>query len=338
MQHAVRSVLAIDASPFGRSLGLIPAMRAFRGAYPRTYLVAAAATGTCQLLTAAGLVGDVVDLGVIKSADGRHAGALKRFVALARRSRRYSFDLILDFSPRLETQIVSRLLVRGMTIAPARLPWAVELLLTFGDARQAARRSHSEDYESVLRQAGVEAMDWEIRIVPSPEDNQHFERLLLQHGSRGGELLVLLYSSDPKSRRGWPVEAFGEIGSRLANNFGARVVVADEPSDRTFTAAVARFVPEGSLKLAAPQALELIAAIARASIVVTDDDAIARLASGVGTPVIEVTDSQAAATAGSRVHRVMHGASRGSVSPDEVYETASAMIQESRSPSLFDRS
>lgn len=336
MRHTANSILAIDASPFGLSLDLVPAMRSLRALYPRALLVAAAPTGTCQLLTASGGVDEAIDLGVLKSTAGRHAGALKRFIALARRSRRYSFDLILDFSPRLETQIVSRLLVRGQTITPVVLPRALEILLMVGDARPPAERSHSDDYLRVLSRVGVEGFNSDLCIKPSSEDNSRFERLLSQSGSRGGELIVLLYASDPGSAHGWPIEAFGEIGSRLANNFGARIVVADEPSDDMFSDRVTAYLPRGTLKLAAPQALELVAALARSSLVVTDDHSIARLAQGLGTRVIEVTDTQSGATTGSGSHRVIRAGNRARISPDEVFEAASVMIQDSRSASLFD--
>jgi len=86
-------------------------------------------------------------------------------------------------------------------------------------------------------------------------------------GSRGGELIALLYAGNPGSKDGWPVAAFGETGTRLANNLGARIIAADEPSDESFTRAASPFSAAGRDKLAKPRAFELMAAIARASIV-----------------------------------------------------------------------
>jgi ADP-heptose:LPS heptosyltransferase len=337
MLYPARSILAIDISSFGQSLSLLPVMRALRTSYPKTFLVAAAPSGTCELLSACGLVDDTISLGVVKLPDRGNAGALKRLVGLVRRSRRYTFDLVLDFSPRLETQIVSRLVLRARVFTPSKLPRSIGMLLELGGASRSAGRSTHSDYANVLQQAGVEMNDARLAIAPPVEEDVRFENRLASSGSRGGELIVLLYASNPESRHGWPVDAFGEIGTRLANNFNARIIAGDEPSDHAFTRAVSAWLPPGAIKLAEPRAIELLAAIARASIVITDEPAIARIASELSTPVIEIADTISTAAASSTTHRIAQGSSRRNVSTDEVYEIAGEMIQENRSPSLFQR-
>lgn len=337
MIYPARSILALDLSPFGPSLALVPAVRALRAAYPKTLLVAAAASGTCELLAATGLVDDAIPLGVIKLPDRGAPGALKRLFGLIRRSRRYNFDLVLDFSPRLETQIVSRLLLRARVFTPSKLPRALGVLMDLAGVNSSASRLAVSSYANVLKQAGVEMNDLRLAVTPPVEEDARFERRLASSGSRGGELIVLLYAGNPESRDGWPAGAFGEIGMRLANNFNARIVAADEPTDNEFTGAVNAFLPLGAIRLAEPRALELLAAIARASLVITDEPAIARIASEMSTPAIEIADTVTASVASSTTHRIAHGSSRRRVSTDEVFEIACEMIQENRSPSLFQR-
>ncbi len=337
MRYSARSILAVDISPFGQSLELLPAMRALRASYPKTFLVAAAPSGTCELLAASRIVDDTIPLGVITFPDGRPSRAIARLWTLLRRSRRYTFDLVLDFSPRLETQIVFRLVLRSRVLTPSRLHRAIGMFLEIGGvARTPVRKPHS-DYANVLQQAGIEMNDARIGITAPVDEDARFEHRLATGGSRGGELIVLLYASNPESRRAWPVDAFGEIGTRLVNNFNARIIVADEPSNDGFTRALSAWLSPSAIKLAAPRALELYAALARASIVITDDPAIARIASELGTPAIEIADASSATPAPSTNHRLAQGSARRQVSTDEVYEIASEMIQENRSPSLFQR-
>lgn len=331
MRYSARSILALDLSPFGRSLALLPAMRALRQAYPKALLVVAASSGTCELLRASGLADETIELGVIKPSN--KSGALRRLISLARRSARYDFDLLLDFSPRLETQIVSRLVLRARTITPSKLPRAIEMLLGFAGVPPRADNSAFADYASVLKQLGVEITDTRLAVTATSDDDARFERLLSRSGSRGGELIVLLYASDLHDGRGWPLEAFAEVGTRLANNLGARIIAADQPSDDAFTNAVAALLPPGVIRLGEPGAAELVAAIARASVVITDDPGIAQIASELHTPVIEIADSSSPAVR----HRVVEASSRKRVSPDEVYDLASEIIQEGRSLSLFER-
>jgi ADP-heptose:LPS heptosyltransferase len=336
-----RSLLAIDMSTFGSSLALLPAMRALRASYPRSVIVAATSSGTCELLKLAGFVDDTIDLGVIKSSDRRYTSALRKLASLIRRSRRYDFDLVLDFSPRLETQIASRLILRARTITPSRLPRAMEAVLDLVGVTGSFDRSGPSNHKRVLEQVGAEMTDTTFRVTLPYEEHARFEQRLVKAGSRGGELLVLFYASNPNDSRGWPVKAFAETATRLANNLGARIIAADEPCDSAFTDALRAFPVAGITtditKLAEPRAVELLAAIARASIAITDEPAIAQLASELGTPVIEIAESASRNFVKSKSHRSMEASSRKRITIDEVYETACELIQESRSPSLFQR-
>lgn len=336
MLFPARAILAIDMSPFGSSLGLLPAVRALRSAYPDALLVGATATGTCELLAAAGLLDDKIDLGVIKLSDHEYRGALRRLAGLIRQARHYSFDLVLDFSPRLETQLAAHLILRARTFTPSRIPRTIELVLDFAGI---PRKSSSDvsKYKTVVEQAGVQIDDPSLRLAVPEDANARFEQRLLKGGSRGGELLVLLYGSDSNSARTWPVERFAEMGRRMSNNFAARAIAADEPSDRAFTEALSTLLPPGAIKLAEPRALELLAAIARASLTITDEPAIARIASELRTPVVEIADTASRSVSTSSTHRILKGSSRKQVTTQEVYEAACGLIQESRSPILFQR-
>jgi len=70
---------------------------------------------------------------------------------------------------------------------------------------------------------------------------------------------------------------------------------------------------------------------------VTDDSEIAKLASELHTPAIEIADSFSLSSPASKGHRIARGSSRERVSPEEVFELASQIVQESRSASLFER-
>lgn len=334
------SILAIDMSPFGASLALLPAMRGLRAAYPKSVIVSAAPTGTCELLSFARVVDGTIDLGIIKPSDHRYTRALGKLVNLIRRSRLYDFDLVLDFSPRLETQIVSRMVLRARTITPSKLPRALEALLDLVGIPGSVDRSLISNHKRVLAQTGAEMTDTTFRVTLPDEEHARFEQRLVKAGSRGGELIVLLYASDPNDSRGWPVDALAETGRRLANNFDARIIGADEPSDSAFTNALRGCPVPGvttATMLPGPRAVEFVAAIARASIAITDDAGIAQLASELGTPVIEISDISSENFVGSGSHRILGASSRRRVTIDKVYETACELVQESRSPSLFRR-
>src|SRR5437660_521854 len=235
MAYPLQSMLAIDATPFGRGLGLLPTIRALRASHPKSTIVAATSTGICELLSAERLIDEIVDLGVIKSSDHRFTSSLRRFTRVLRGARRFNFDLILDFSARLETQIAARMFLRARTLTPIRLPRSIEELLTRSVARADTDFSLLSDYRSVLRQTGIELNDARIVFAPSDEENARFEERLAKSGSLGGELISLCYAVDPNDSSGWPAVAFAELAVRLTNNLGSRIVLADEPGDHSFS-------------------------------------------------------------------------------------------------------
>lgn len=326
MQQPPRAILAIDTAPFGNSLSLLAAIRALRIGLPQTFVAVAATTGVSELLAALRLADETIDLGVIKPHQG--GDGLKRLARLFKRARHREYDLVLDFSPKLDTQVLSRFIMRARTVMPARLPRLIDMLI--GGAR-----GGDSGYEGVLRQVGVELRDERLGIIVPADEHTQFERLLERSGSRGGEPIVVLYAADAGQEGGWPVTAFGETGQRLANALGARLIALDEPGEEAFTAAIGALLPKSAIKVATPRALQFAAAVARASLVITDARGAAQMATDLGTPVIEITESQSANRAASDFHRLVCGPSRGRVSTDEVYELACMLIQSSRSAQLF---
>ncbi len=335
MPYEPHSILAIDVTPFSRSLAVLPAMRALRAAYPKTFIIAAAPSGTCEFLESGELADETIDLGVIKRAGSDYAGAIKRIFRLMKRARRDPLDTVLDFSPRLETQMLSRMLSGARVITPSRVFQMFESL--FGRGGRAARPTgHGDECANVLKRLGVEIKDTRLGIHLPEDENDRFEQSLSRHGSRGGEPIVVLYGSMAGGTRGWPVERFAEMSVRLAGDFGARIIAADEPADNRFTAAIEKLLPKGAIKLQRPRAMELAASIARASVLVTDDTEVAEIAIDFDTPVLEVADSSQRSGRSKR-HRVVYGASRVRITASEVYEIACEMLQEGRTVSLFGR-
>jgi ADP-heptose:LPS heptosyltransferase len=327
------ALLAIDISPFWQSLALLPAMRALRAAYPRTFFTAAVGRGTSELLLAGNLVDETIDLGFIDQSSGL-GSAIKRFAQVTSKARKRPFDLSLDFAPGPETQLIARLVLDARAVSPSGLSHMLDKILgRAGVARQPG--DHLSDCENVLGQIGIKIADKRLGLEVPAEENARFEQLLSRHGSRGGEPVAVLHSSLAGGSRGWPVERFGELAVRLANNLQARIVAIDQPASDKFTEAAGSMIPRGAVKIASPRAYEMLAAVARASLVITDEPGLAQAALDLGAPALEVAERPA--KGGDRFHRTVSGASRARIPVEEVYTVACQMIQESRSSYLFQR-
>lgn len=335
MQKMARHILVLDLSPFGESLALLPTMRALRAAYPRTFITVAASRGTCELLAASRLVDSTVDLGVIKSSNQNFSGALGRVARLFKSARRSDPDLVLDLSPRLETQVFTTAVLRTRTVTPSKPLDVLDRLLSRTTARSRAS-SHAADCRKVLKQIDVEAALDRLAIELLPEEDARFERVLAEKGCRGGQPVVVLYRRGGAPSEGWPVEKFAEIAERLAKNFAARIVAVDEPGDSDFTDLISAMLPEGAITLRQARAVEAVAAIARASLIITDDAGAAEMATDLAAPALEIARFKPEPRL-PKNRRVIYSAAPARVTTDEVYELASEMLQESRLITLFER-
>lgn len=248
---------------------------------------------------------------------------------LARRSRRADFDLVMDFSPGAETQLLARVFLNSRVITPAAGPSFIEAL--FGRSMSKT----GKEYSGMLSRLGIKLGDESVRIELSEDDHARFEQLLARKGSRGGEPIVILHSEMGDVERRWPVERFGDLAVRISLMPGARVVAMDEPHSRMFTDSINAFLPRSAIRLAQPQGKDFFAAIARASLLVTDDPGVARASSEMATPVLEVAETGSSPQA--TTHRIVDGASRTRITVDEVYEAACEMLQSNRSSVLFER-
>jgi ADP-heptose:LPS heptosyltransferase len=308
-------------------------MRALREAFPQTFILTAAARGLSELLKDFQLADEVVDLGIIKPADPGYGSALKRLIRLLRTTNREGFDWVIDFTPRLETQIVSKLGWRTRHITPARIQ---NLLDVFLKRKALPVDDHAEDCAVALKKIGIQAIPRRFSFALSAEASQRFEALLHRHGSRGAEPIVVLYSSQAGDAHEWGIEKFSEIAHRLANNFQARIVVMDEPHTNEFTRAMKALLPKGAISIAAPRVADYLAPLARASLLITDERGIAKTAGDLDVPVIELAAS-ASPFGDQESYRVLRSSSLHRISTDAVYELAGELIQEGRTPSLFRR-
>ena len=307
--YPARSILIVDTSPFEQSLMLLPALRRLRSEYPNAFIVAATATGTAQLLAAAGLIQGSIDMGALRGA----GGSGWKWLGFVRRVRRYDFDLVLDFNPQLGTQLVARLMLRVRTVSASAGP---DIVATLMGASRMVRAGRSQTrYEALLGRLALTLDDGQLRAPLPREESDRFEAVLDRSGFRGGELLALLHSPGVNVRSCWPLAQYSELATRLARDFGVRIVVADEPGDESFTGLLGALLPSGSVRLAEPAALQLVAAVARASVVVTTSKGVTQLAAELGSPTVDPLDR----------------------STDDVIDDVAERLQASRSTSLFTR-
>jgi heptosyltransferase-2 len=94
-------------------------------------------------------------------------------------------------------------------------------------------------------------------------------------------------SGDHFPGRRWPPERFGELAARLVEGHGARIVLTGNSAERALVRRVRADGPPGSLDLSGRlDTGELLALLARADLVVTNDTGPVHLADALGTAAV----------------------------------------------------
>ncbi len=312
---------------------MLPAIEALRRHFPQTFIQAAVATGIGELLMWHTLVDEVIDVGIIPAGEQNLGGAVKRLFKLLSKTRGNTTDLILDFSPRVETQMVARWRGVARYVTPSRFSRLLDLFLK---RRGFQNDDHFAQCANVLRQIGVTKVDETFAFNLPNDVSLKLEDKIFRKASRSGVPIVVLYSAQAGAAHGWGIEKFADVAHRLVNNFQVRIVVLDEPADNRFTKAIKPQLPANATLIPAPSAGEFIAALARASVVITDERGVAKTAADLDSPVIEIADSYSP-YAHEKSYRVIESSSRFRVSVEDVMEAAYEMMQTGRTASVLKR-
>ena len=234
---------------------------------------------------------------------------------------------MLDFSPRRETRIARWLGPWPRTITPSK---PLDVLERLSGRLPTGHPSTGSRYKQMLGRLGIGCDLDRPMLKPQREESEKFEKLL-ERGSRDSAPLLALFSAEPNAPRAWPVHRFAETARRLSSDYGVRVAAIDAPYDKSFTSRISGILPTGSISLKLPRAAQVVAALARASLLVTDDPGLAHAAISMGTPAIELSNFEGPQD--SAIHRVVPGSSASAAG--RVCDAAAELLGQSRTVTLF---
>lgn len=329
MKRSVRSVLVIDPSPFGRGLGLLPVLRGFRRSYYGAFVSVVSGIGISELVYTYSLANEAFSISGIGEAGAGFGASMKEIYTLMRRSSHRKFDLTVNLSDHVATQLFC-MFSRTQIVSPiVRLTDLIDPLL---GVKTSERPRSEASYTSIARQLKLKLEPGDWVFTPHPQQSARFEEWMAKQGYKGGEPLVIVYSTDSTSSRGWPRGRFADVSISLAANYGVRVLAADAPGSSSFTDEIGPGLPRDAIKMVSPSASVLVAALARASLLITDDAGVARFSARLGLPVIDIggasVDHRAGAPIGVRGGTEAH--------PEDVYQLACGLLKKSRTHVLFD--
>lgn len=289
MQDKFKNILIIKPSSLGDIVQTLPALSALRRSFPDAEISWLVRPEFAPLLD------NHPDLTRIIPFDRRylakmwyHPGALVAFLGLCRRLRRSKFDAVFDFQGLFRTAFLARVSGCRNRFGLANAREFAALLYTH-KVPQPPDCIHVVDcYLRVVQAAGVCDLDVEFTLPSDPAADDTIAALLADHEVNANNYAVLVPGSTHPDKC-WPVERFAALADVLAHKHNLSIVATGTESEAqqvrsiedSANVPVANFAGRTSIT-------ELIALMASARLVVSNDTGPGYVAAALGTPIVMI--------------------------------------------------
>ena len=263
-------------SALGDTCHVVPVVRTLQRAWPQTKLTWIIGKGESRLM-------ELIDGVEFITVDKRAGLAASRGLRASLRGRH--FDLLLHMQLSLRASLLSLLVPATVRLGFDR-PRARELQWLFTNARIAPRsREHVLDsFLGFAEALGIRdpAPRWD---VPLPRSAVDYAQELIPDARP----TLVISPCSSHARRNWHPARYAAVADHAVRRHGMRVIVAGGPTEmeRAAGAAIEREARVPLLNQVGRDTLpQMLALLARATVLLTPDSGPAHMATMVGTPVI----------------------------------------------------
>jgi heptosyltransferase-1 len=218
----------------------------------------------------------------------RYVQLLQETGALVAQLRQSHFDLVLDLQGLLKSGVWARLSGANTRIGLGSREGSQWLMTQTLDTRTETPRIGGE-YLKLACALGLKPARFDMDIVSSAQTQQDADALLRASGVSGPFAVLAPFTTRPQKH--WFEERWAELGRRLADDKGWRVLLLGGPDDRDSAGRIAQAVP-GLVDLAGKTSLgECAAIIAQAQLLVGVDTGLTHLGIAMATPTLALFGS-----------------------------------------------
>ena len=341
MSFDPKNILVIDFGQLGDVVLSLPALRAIRSRFPKSYITTAVGKPGDQIIKLSGYADETIVVDRVALRDGFKPLSVFRVFELVKDVRRRKFDFVIDLHSLSETNILGFLSGAPKRLYARRHGRSLEYLANFHPRPPAEAESsprHLIDrYLDVLIPLDVRAADRVPRLRTRKSENVVVDRILKKAKLATTTPLVGLFPGAGHPGRRWPLEKFAELADYVIRNDGVSVLVFAGPEEQALVREMRTMFPPQSLIVDNLTIPELAATLARLAVFISNDTGPMHIAAAVGTPVIALLDRP---TPNSFVpiqghHRVIVSETIKDIKPEEVYLVARELLAGSRLENIF---
>lgn len=284
-RSAPKRILVRGPNWIGDAVMCEPAVSAVRRLFPRADVTLLVKPAIAELFTGHPAVSRIM----VYEDRGLHAGLGGKW-RLAQALRQGRFDLAILFQNAFEAALLAFL--AGI---PRRYGYATDgrRLLLSDPVPRPRRRTvvhQVEYYLGMLRPLGWDGKAEAPRLMLGSEEETAMARRLMEAGIGPDEMVI---GVNPGSTYGgakrWLPDRFAETADRLAGQFGASVLIVGARGEELLARAIAGKIKARTLVLAGKTSVrELMAAVKRCALFLTNDTGPMHIAAAFGVPVVAV--------------------------------------------------
>lgn len=339
MNFDPRNILVIDFGQLGDVVLSLPALAAIRQRFPRARITVAVGKSCAAVVELSGYADATLAVDRVALRDGPKPWAVMRIIKFVKEVRRKEFDFVIDLHSLSETNLLGFFSGASHRLFARRPGRSLDFLSNFRPtANKEDRSKHAVDrYLSVLAPLGIKDAPRVPKLRTRPADDAAVEQLLRKEKADAGVPLIGLFPGAGHPSRRWPLERFAELAGKLARETEVRIIVFAGPEERDLVKEMRAKFPKGTVifdKLTIPQ---LASALARLSVLVSNDTGPMHIATAVGASVVLLLDRRAPDSylPVSGRHQIIYSSVIEDVTLEEVYGAARELLASGRTETLF---
>ncbi len=288
MESRLKNILIIKPSSLGDIVLVLPALSALRKSFPNAKISWLIRPEFAPLLE------NHPDLNKIIIFDRKLLGkffypaGFKSLFYLIKKLRSANFDAVFDLQGLLRTALLSRLTGCKNRFGMADAREFAHLLYTH-KITQDKQSIHLVDfYLKIVRAAGTSDTKPKFFLPIDPAAQQSVQRLLDNRKIKTKNFAVLISTSARKGKC-WPIENFASIAEKLYTQFKLPSIATGLASEKDYIDRLSHLSKTPVIKLAGSLSLkQLVALLASAKIVLSNDTGPGHIAAALNTPVVMI--------------------------------------------------
>jgi ADP-heptose:LPS heptosyltransferase len=340
MSFEPQNILVIDFGQMGDVMLSLPALAALRQRFPRARVTVAVGKPGKQIVELAGCADDVLIVDRVALRDGFAPASIFKIARLVKEVRRRKFDFVVDLHSLSETNLLGFLSGAQSRLYSRRPGRSLDFLSNFRPPPPIEdREKHAvERYLDVLAPLKVGDVSRAPRLPLREEAERAVEQLFRKEKIGRDALLVGMFPGAGHASRQWRLERFADLASRVSRNDQLRTVVFLGPEERERSKVIrAAFPARTTTFVERLDIAQLASALARLSLLVSNDTGPVHVAASVGTPTVVLVGrpTRDGYEPVGEHHRVIYGRDIDSITVEEVYSATRAVLTTERTASIF---